>query len=165
MSRTIYINHGPVRYFFWLQVVGVKNPRYLTLFYRESEEDEGRVSSWLDDSKYARDFVCFQHMWLFLYIIFVSYSYNKACKLVEWLARCSVSVGTWVRFPGPPKTHYVIFLHVFACRLPREFHHMPSNIHVSCVHSHKSNGHEKLTMVFPVNAYLDNSGKSTKAWA
>ena len=35
-------------------------------------------------------------------------------RLVQWLAMCLVSVGTWVRFPGPPII-LILFFSMLSC--------------------------------------------------
>ena len=83
---------------------GLKTPAIYLFFLQAQRRRQGRVSVWLDDSK-ERAFLCLCTAYLIvLYIIFVSYYINKACKLVQWMMRWLVIIGTWVRFPGPSKT-------------------------------------------------------------
>ena len=82
---------------------GLKTPAICLFFYRPGEEDEGRGASWLVHSKNNTRFICFQHRRCVFYIIFVAYFINKRRQVAEWLVRWMLTIGTWVRFPGPPK--------------------------------------------------------------
>ena len=103
-SRTIYIASTPNRYFWSSYIVGVKNPRYLFAFFTGSAKGMKTWCTMVGPFKYnARDLICFQHNFCFLHIIFLVHYNNKGVQLAWWLVSWHATIGTWVRFPGPPK--------------------------------------------------------------
>ena len=79
------------------------------MFYREAGEDEGRVGLWLEHSKSARVVSWFPAYVVILYNIFIVYYYNKSKQVVWWLVSWHATIGTWVRFPGPPHICFIFF--------------------------------------------------------
>ena len=54
--------------------------------------------------------------------------------MAQWLMTRLAIVGTWVRFPGPPKLN-IILSNKFLCRLVNVLHHTPhqSTCHMSTI--------------------------------
>ena len=109
-SRTIYVNPRPNRYYSLSFFVGVKNPHYLFAFLQVQRRGWRRGVPWLVRSKIWRAFCCFQHMRCFSYIIFIAYYNYKSRRLAQWIMRCLATIGTWVRFPGPPNICFIFFI-------------------------------------------------------
>ena len=92
------------------------------------------MTRWYTIGPFKSGRACFVllHIVWFPNILFVDYYTNKGVQLAQWMVRWLATIGTWVRFPGPPKT-FISFLNMIICRLPREFHHVlqTSACHVS----------------------------------
>ena len=66
--------------------------------------------------------------------MFIAYYINKRSTMAQWLMTRLAIVGTWVRFPGPPKLN-IILSNKFLCRLVNVLHHTPhqSTCHMSTI--------------------------------
>ena len=110
-----------------MQVVGVWNPRYLTSFYRESGEDEGRVPSWLVHSN-LRAFCWFSSMLFIFHILFSLFI--LLTNAFKWPS--GRRAGMQPLGPGFDSQVHPIFVSIFhniiMCRHSKVFHHIPQTI-------------------------------------
>ena len=104
---------------------GLKTPAVSLAFLQENGEDDELVVYYWSIQKRWRAFLWLQRMDQFVNILFVYYSTNSWCSMVEWLAKRPMSLGTWVRIPGPPKNLIAFVFQVFLWGLPKKVYHMP----------------------------------------
>ena len=93
---------------------------------------------------------------------------NKETRLAGWWVMCPSSIGTWVRFPGPPLFPYIFSHYMFRYPTRPEVHHMLSSMACQVAMSVHPVARNQSPWNTPVNAYvcdLKSQHESSFYWA